>query len=392
MTAVSLTIGNSDLSFEQTLGGPLPAAQTVTVGSTGQALSYTAVANSNSSVNWLSVTPASGTSGGSISVSVDGSQLTPGTTYNGTIVVTAPGAGNSPSTINVHLKVNAGTISAPTTTITFTQAAGGPAPPAAQTIAVTGSPAALNFTVTSSTQNEGSWLGATPASGTTPGSIQVIANGPTLGVGQYTGTVTIASSLENVIYPSPISVPVVLNVVAPATLAVTPTSLSFTYTVGQPAPPAQSLALSSASAVPFTTQVQIDGTATGWLTITPASGNTPAGLSVSVSPAALAAGSYTGRVVITSPNAITPLTVPVTLSVVVIPKPVVVAVKNAANYFPGESFTRREYRDRRYRPRTGHAHARSHRQQRLRDDRRQHAHLWDNALHPSFTSPIASPA
>ncbi len=331
VTAVSLTVGNSDLSFEQTLGGPLPPAQTVSIGSTGQALSYTAVANSNGSVNWLSVTPASGTTGSSLSVSVDGSQLTAGTTYNGTIVVTAPGAGNSPSTINVHLKVNAGTISAPTTTLTFTQAAGGPAP-AAQTIAVTGTPAALNFTVTSSTQNGVSWLGATPASGTTPGSIQVLANGPTLAVGQYTGTVTIASAGAA---GSPINVPVVLNVVAPATLAVTPTSLSFTYIVGQPSPAAQSLAVSSASAVPFTTQVQIDGTATGWLSVTPASGNTPAGLSVSVSPAALAAGSYTGRVVITSPNAITPLTVPVTLSVVVVPKPVVVAVKNAANYFAG---------------------------------------------------------
>src|SRR5262249_13770760 len=153
-------------------------------------------------------------------------------TYNGTIVITAPGAGNSPYTVNVHLKVNAGTISAPTTTLTFTQAMGGAAPPA-QTIAVTGSPAALSFTVTSSTQNGVSWLGATPASGTTPGTIQVVANGPTLGVGQYTGTVTIASSGAT---GSPISVPVVLNVVTPATLAVTPTTLSFTYVTGQPVP------------------------------------------------------------------------------------------------------------------------------------------------------------
>jgi uncharacterized protein (TIGR03437 family) len=331
VTAVSLTVSNSDLSFEQTLGGPLPATQSVALGSTGQTLNYTAVANSNSSVNWLAVSPASGTTGGSLTVSVDGTQLIPGTTYNGTIVVTAPGAGNSPYTINVHLKVNPGTISAPTTTLTFTQAAGGAAPPA-QTIAVTGSPAALNFTVTSSTQNGVNWLGATPASGTTPGTIQVVANGPTLGVGQYTGTVTIASSGAA---GSPISVPVVLNVVTPATLAVTPTSLSFTYVAGQPVPAAQSLAVSSAGAVPFTTQVQIDGTATGWLSVTPASGNTPAGLSVSVSPTALAAGNYTGRIVITSPNAIAALTVPVTLAVVTIPKPVIVAVKNAANYFSG---------------------------------------------------------
>ena len=87
--------------------------------------------------------------------------------------------------------------------------------------------------------------------------------------------------------------------------------------------------------MPFTTQVQIDGSPERWLTVTPASGNTPATLAVSVSPTTLAAGNYTGRIVITSPNALTPVTIPVTLSVSAIPKPVVVAVKNAANYFSG---------------------------------------------------------
>ena len=203
-------------------------------------MNYTAVANSNSSVNWLSVSPASGntSANGALTVSVDGSKLTPGTTYNGTIVVTSPGAGNSPATINVHLKVDPGTLSAPTTTLTFTQVAGGAAP-AAQTIAVTGSPAALNFTVTSSTQNGVNWLGATPASGTTPGNVQVTVNGAALAVGQYTGTVTIASTGAA---GSPISVPVVLNVVAPGTLAASPTSLSFAYIIGQTAPAAQNLA------------------------------------------------------------------------------------------------------------------------------------------------------
>ena len=334
VTSVSLTLSSTDLTFQQVLGGPAPASQTVTIGSSGQTvLAYSAVANSNNAVNWLSVSPASGntSANGSLTVSVDGSKLTPGTTYNGTIVLTSPGAGNSPATINVHLKVDPGTLSAPTTTLTFTQLAGGAAP-AAQTIAVTGSPAALNFTVTSSTQNGVNWLGASPASGATPANVQVTVNGGSLAVGQYTGTVTIASAGAA---GSPVNVPVVLNVVAPGTLTATPTTLSFAYIIGQTAPVAQNLALSSTAAATFTTQVQIDGSAGTWLTVTPASGNTPATLVVSVAPTTLAAGNYTGRIVITSPNALTPVTIPVTLTVSAIPKPVVVAIKNAANYFSG---------------------------------------------------------
>jgi len=329
----SLTLSSSDVTFaDQVLGGPAPAPQTVTVGSTGQALNYTAVANSNTSVTWLSVSPASGntSSSGVLTLTVDGSKLTAGS-YNGSIVVTSPGAGNSPATINVHFKVDPGTISAPTTTLTFTQLAGG-AVPASQTIAVTGSPAPLNFTVAATTQTGGSWLSTVPVSGTTPASVQVAVNGTTLQVGQYMGTVTITSTGAG---GSPIAVPVVLNVLAPATIAAAPTSLSFAYAIGQAAPPAQNLQVSGTNSVPFTTQLQFDGTANQWLTVSPASGNTPATLAVSVTPTGFAAGTYTGRIVITSPNASASVTVPVTLVVSSIPNPVINAVANAANYATG---------------------------------------------------------
>src|ERR1035441_9043029 len=46
-------------------------------------------------------------------------------------------------------------------------------------------------------------------------------------------------------------------------------------------------------------QAQVDGTATGWLAVTPASGNTPATFAVAISITNLAAGTYTGRIVIT---------------------------------------------------------------------------------------------
>jgi uncharacterized protein (TIGR03437 family) len=335
VTAGSLTLSNSNLTFAQTLGGPAPVAQTVTVGSSGQPLNYTAVANSNNAVSWLSVSPASGNTAnsGTLTVTVDGSKLAAGVTYPGTIKVTSPGAGDS-QTINVQFSVAPGTLSAPTATLTFTQAAGGPAP-LAQTIAVSGSPAPLNYTATAAMLNGTGWLSVTPASGTTPSSVQVSVNGAALTVGQYIGSVNIASTGAT---GSPIAVPVVLNVVAPAVLAASPTSLSFAYNIGQSAPAPLSVQVSATGAanVPLSAQVKYDGAAgQTWLAVTPATATTPATFSVSVVPGSLAAGKYTGSVVINSAYTLVATTVPVTLIVAAIPTPVMTSVANAASYATG---------------------------------------------------------
>jgi uncharacterized protein (TIGR03437 family) len=335
VTTGSLTVSASDLTFpDQTLGGPAPPSQTVTIGSTGQPLNYNAVANGNTSVNWLSVSPASGntSTSGTLTVSVDGSKLTAGT-YTGTIQLTSPGAGNSP-TINVHFKVNPGTFAATPTTLTFAEVAGGTAP-AAQSVAVSGS-VPLNFTVATSTQNGGSWLKATPASGTTSANVQVsIDSTVALGVGQYFGSVTITSAGAS---GSPATVQVVLNVTAPAVLSASPTTLSFGYIIGLAGPPAQNLLVSATGAtgaVPLTAQVQYDIAGQTWLAVAPATGNAPATFAVSVSTTGLAAGTYIGRVTVSSTNALSPTTTPVTLVVTAIPKPVITGVANAANYSTG---------------------------------------------------------
>jgi uncharacterized protein (TIGR03437 family) len=333
VSAGTLTVSKTDLTFpSQNPGGAAPIPQTVTIGSSGQPLNYNAVANSNNPVTWLSVSPTSGntTASGIITVAVDGSKLAAGP-YNGTIVVSSPGAGNV--TINVHFTVNPGTLSAPNTTLTFTQAFGGAAPPA-QTVAVTASPVALTFTTASTTTNGVSWLSATPATGTTPSNVQVSVSGGGLAQGQYTGTVTIASAGAA---GSPIAVGVILNVVPAAVLAVSPTDLSFAYNIGQTLPAPQNLAVTATNSVPITAQVQQDGTAGSWLTVTPASGTAPATLAVSVGSGAtsLAAGKYTAHIVISSPNSLVSVSVAVTLTVTTIPQPVVNSVANAANYSTG---------------------------------------------------------
>lgn len=94
----------SSLTFSYTAGGANPASQTVNITSTGGVLSYTTSATSAG--NWLSVSPASGAAPGTLTVSVDPSRLGGGQTYQGTILLTPTGAGNSPLSINVSLTVS----------------------------------------------------------------------------------------------------------------------------------------------------------------------------------------------------------------------------------------------------------------------------------------------
>jgi len=127
-------------------------------------------------------------------------------------------------------------------------------------------------------------------------------------------------------------VPVVLNVNAPQTLSANPASLNFTYTLGLAAPAAQSVVVNaSGTSAPITIQLE----SAGWLQVTPTTGTAPATLSVTATPGTLAAGTYNGKITVTSPASVTPLTIPVTFTVVSIPKPVVTAIGNAANYSTG---------------------------------------------------------
>ncbi len=329
VTAGNLTVSQSSLSFSQTVSGAAPKAQTVNVTSSGQPLSYAVTASTGGSGDWLSVSPASGSTSGSFQVSVDGSGLQPAT-YTGSVTVTSttPYSGNSPIVIPVTLVVNPGTVSAAPTSLTFTQVRGGPAP-ASQDLAVAGTPGSLAFTVTAAADNGGSWLTASPTSGNTPATVHVTADAGSLAIGRYTGTVTVAAT------GSTQTVKVTLNVVAPQTLTVSPASLNFAYTMGLVTPAAQTVQLSASGGIaPFTTSVATkDGGK--WLTVTPASGNTPAALSVAVNPQGLAAGSYTGTITVNSTSAIAQPLVTVNFTIAQVPKPVIGGVQNAASFLVG---------------------------------------------------------
>jgi len=95
-------------------------------------------------------------------------------------------------------------------------------------------------------------------------------------------------------------------------ISAAPASISVSYSVGAPKPPASTLAVSSSSPASF------KATTSGetWLTVTPASGQTPASLTVTIDLTGLAANTYSSTITITATTpGISPLTVPVTLTV-----------------------------------------------------------------------------
>jgi hypothetical protein len=108
---VSLSLNRSALYFGATTGGAMKTSgQEVIVSTTGGALGWLVTANGG----FLQVSPGSGSGSGKFTVSiVPGSYPTPGIS-TGSVIVAAPGAANSPQTIQVTLKVyTAGTTGVP---------------------------------------------------------------------------------------------------------------------------------------------------------------------------------------------------------------------------------------------------------------------------------------
>jgi len=94
-------VSPSSMSFTAILGQAAPASQSLSV-SNASLGSFSWVASSDSS--WLTVTPASGSTPGVVSVSVNSSGLATGA-YTGHVIITAAGIANSPQSIPVVLQV-----------------------------------------------------------------------------------------------------------------------------------------------------------------------------------------------------------------------------------------------------------------------------------------------
>ena len=206
--ASPLAASPSSLQFAYTLGGDVPAAQSIQLANNGSA---TVTWSATVSELWLSLSPASGTLPSTLSVSVSPASLTAGT-YTATVLITPSGTSNSPLMVNVTLTVAAVSGAALAVTpqaLTFNYAPGGTTP-AAQTISIanTGS-GTLSWIASSSVP----WATLSAASGTAtasaPATLSVSVNPASLAVGSYTGNVQIAAAGAS---GSPVSVSLTLVV------------------------------------------------------------------------------------------------------------------------------------------------------------------------------------
>lgn len=159
---------------------------------------------------------------------------------------------------------------------------------------------------------DASWLAVTPSSGTAPSTLSVSVSPAGLSAGTYLASIEIsAAGATN----SPVAVAVTLTVTAtgPASLAVAPQKLMYSYTVGGAVPAAQNVAITNAGggSLPWAASA-----GASWVGLSPASGTAPATLWVSVNPAALSAGTYTANVQIAAAGATgSPASVGITLVV-----------------------------------------------------------------------------
>src|SRR5207248_8460285 len=87
--ATVVSASPTTLSFSFTAGSSNPAAQSISVTGSTTGLPFTAAVTSGS--DWLSVTPTSGQTNATLSVSVNPGALAANQTYNGTIVVSGSG-------------------------------------------------------------------------------------------------------------------------------------------------------------------------------------------------------------------------------------------------------------------------------------------------------------
>jgi uncharacterized protein (TIGR03437 family) len=306
ISAAPSSINTSWQSGSPSLSAPI---QITTSGSTS--LAFSAVASSAG--NWLSVTPSSGVAPTTITASLSTTGLSAGLTYTGTITVVP--SGGAPIIIPVTMLVVAGpTISVSPASLAFAYQTGG-AIPAAQSVEVSGLAGSQSFDVAlvaASLSQPNAWLSVTPLTGTTPATLAVSVSPSGLAAGTYTLSILVTPLNPPSGVPRPQTIPVTLTVTPVSTVTVSPGSVNLSLPSGSGAVQ-QSLQIAGVggSAVPFTASAVSTG---NWLSVMPASGTSPATVTVSISPANLTPATYTGAVTVT-PMAAPALTVAVLLTV-----------------------------------------------------------------------------
>jgi uncharacterized protein (TIGR03437 family) len=319
--ASSLVPSLSTISFVY----PGATMQTVSVTSKAGSVNYTAsVQASIAAINWLTVGTPSGPAvvspQSSFQVTVNPQSLSTGN-YSANVNL-HPNDGSPDVLIPVNLQVNPGGSGNPTgppspltvspTSLSFVY-------PGATSQPVFVSTAGGSVTYTAAVQVSiaaVSWLSVgAPSPGTVsssaPSSFQVNILPQNLLPGTYQANIAVHPNNGT----ADVVVPVQLTVQAgspPNTLSASPATLNLNQVVGGGVLPAGSISiLSSGTGVTFNTTAS-----TPWLSVSPATGTTPGQVVVSVNPAGMQPGNYSGTVTISATGVSNgPLTVAVNLTV-----------------------------------------------------------------------------
>ena len=186
--AAVLAVSPKALTFNYTVGGTIPAAESIQLtNSGGGTLNWSAT----TSATWLSVAAASGTAPSTLSVAVSPTGLGV-ETYTGSIQISAAGASNSPVSVTVTLTVAPASpilaVSPKALAFNYTV---GHAPLAARGISITNTGGGtLSWTASASA----AWVGLSSASGKAPAMLSVSVNPATLAPGFYSATVLITAA------------------------------------------------------------------------------------------------------------------------------------------------------------------------------------------------------
>jgi len=314
-----------ELSFTASEFGPSPSTQVLKIKNSGiESLSY----NIQDDANWLTITPANGSSSGQIqehTIAVDKAGLVGrDEAYTAKVKIISQEACNSPQEVAVTLKMTKEPppeISVNPGNLSFTASTNGPNP-ASQNLTVRNSgKGTLNYTIS----DDASWLSVNPGSGTSTdqqNSHSVAVNVSGLAKGTHTAKITVsASNATN--NPQSVDVSLKISDEPPPQIAVTPTDLSFSAQLGGADPGAKSIRIKNSGKQTLTYVITPDA---AWLNVSPRSGSATAGRenthSVSASIAGLAKGTYMATITISDPAAVnSPQTVRVSLDVTTAPPP-----------------------------------------------------------------------
>ena len=308
---VRVTASPSNLQFDFQVGEQRPPDQVISITTNGPATTWTGTVATQSGGGWLGVSTLTGTTPSNIVIAAMPAGLAAGT-YTGTLTINATGAANNPQVVTVTLRVTSEPVlrSSPASLRFVHQTGGTTVPP--QTLLLTSSGGPVPVTVTAATVGGGPWLTVSVAAGTTPLAVVATVNPAGLTAGSYSGAIQVTGTGA----ANTISIPVSLQVSSSPMLRLSVNTLTFYHQVGQAAPPARPIGVSSTGAALGFAATAATVSGGSWLGVSPGAGTTPADVTVAVNPGSLAPGVYNGTVSVqTSDGGSAAIPVPVRLIV-----------------------------------------------------------------------------